>query len=135
MSFELDQVFHTQTMVKILHAQGQVYYATKLCEEIISKQPENQNAQLLLEGIRKGHIPENVPAYQKQVVAEPDSPSRFEDEITEPGITFEALEIKEEEQKQSQVMEIVPQDHEKDRRLAVLNDLLMKIQERKYEIH
>lgn len=135
MSFELDSVFHTETMVKILHTQGQVYYATKLCEEIASQHPENQNVLLLLEGIRKGKIPEKVPAYQTQVLAEPDLPSSFEDDTTEPGITFEALEMKEEEQQQTQAVEVATFDIEKYKKLAVLNDLLMKVQGRKNEIH
>ncbi len=125
MSFELDSVFHTETMVKILHRQGQVYHATQLCEKIISKHPEKETLLRLLEGIKKGQIPEKVPAYQVQVVSELPPPETLEDETTEPGITFEGLEMKEE----------MAEDWEKERKLALLEDLLIKVQERKNEIH
>ncbi len=157
MSFELDPVFHTETMVKILHAQGQVYYATKLCEEIIRKNPENPQMRHLLEGIKKGQIPEKIPAYQAQVVAEAEILPIQDDDVTEPGITFEALEVFEaiEEMEEEQKLEVsaplenlqteeglaqssqaeVLRDPLVERKVALLEDLLVKIQERKYEIH
>lgn len=123
MSFELDPVFHTETMVKILYAQGQVFYATRLCEEMIEQNPEKLDLTQLLEGIKKGQIPEKVPAYQVRVVSEVAT-QEFEDETTEPGITFEALEIQEEN---SENMEL-------ERKKKILENLLYKIQARKDEI-
>lgn len=159
MSFDLDPVFHTETMVKILHAQGQVYYATKLCEELVEKSADPASAASLLEAIKKGHIPEKVPAYQKKVAAEPEAPAAFEDDITEPGITFEALEIKDEEQQllaesvsepvPSPALSLEPEDsvppapmeaaaeepsperQAELRKLSLLNELLCKVQERR----
>lgn len=126
MSFELDPVFHTETMVKILHEQGQIYYATQLCKEIVSKSLDNSSAVALLESIKKGHIPEKVPSYQAKV-AEEAVPAFSDDivETTEPGITFEALEIKDENEASA----------ESNRKLDLLNTLLLKVQERKYEVH
>ncbi len=144
MSFELDPVFHTETMVKILHEQGQIYYATQLCEEIVSKSTDNSSALSLLEAIKKGRIPEKVPNYQAKVAEEEAIPGFPDDivETTEPGITFEALEIKDEnEPLKEAVLEAAapilenPEKIESDRKLDLLNALLFKVQERKYEVH
>lgn len=130
MSFELDPVFHTETMVKILHAQGQVFYATKLCEEMAAKSLDNARALALLEGIKKGQIPEKVPSYQAKVAEEAEVV--VFDDTTEPGITFEALEIKEEKETlEAQSSEM----NETQKRLSLLNEMLLKVQERKYETH
>ena len=131
MSFELDPVFHTETMVKILHAQGQVFYATKLCEELAAKSLDNAQALALLEGIKKGQIPEKVPSYQAKVAEEAEVAVVFDD-TTEPGITFEALEIKEEKEVlEAQCSEV----NETQKRVSLLNEMLLKVQERKYETH
>ncbi|GEM_PF-4806706 len=129
MSFEIDSLFHTESMVRILHAQGQTYIATQVCEKILSHQPENQKIRDLLEGLQKGNIQEKN-----------SSPSLMEDEIsgkfddiTEPGITFEALETPEEA---SLMAEALRNEAElKAKKLAILQELLWKVQERKNEVH
>lgn len=39
MAFELNPVFHTETMVKILKSQGHLLYAVKVCEKVLERDP------------------------------------------------------------------------------------------------
>lgn len=132
MSFDLDPVFQTETMVKILHEQGQTHFATKVCEKILTLQPENQKIRSLLEGIKLGNLPPKKMAIPIPTIHTTEESVPKFDDITEPGITFEALETKEEEELPSLAN---PMDEEKKRKLSLLENLLSRVQERKYEIH
>lgn len=52
MSLELDPIYHTATMVKILREQGSTLHAMELCEKILEKDPDNQRVRKTLEEIK-----------------------------------------------------------------------------------
>ncbi|MBL7685388.1 MAG: hypothetical protein JNK65_05045, partial [Deltaproteobacteria bacterium] len=55
MAFELDPIFHTPTMVKILKAQGFFQLATKVCGKILELDPTRIEAKRLWEDLKKPH--------------------------------------------------------------------------------
>lgn len=52
MAFELDPIFHTETMVKILREQGHSLHAMELAEQILLKDPENESVRKILEELK-----------------------------------------------------------------------------------
>lgn len=52
MSFHLDSIFHTKTMVKILKDQGHLRYAEKICQEVLDKNRADQETEELLKSIQ-----------------------------------------------------------------------------------
>ncbi len=52
MSFNLDSIFHTKTMVKILKDQGHLRYAEKICQEVLEKNRSDQESEELLKSIQ-----------------------------------------------------------------------------------
>jgi hypothetical protein len=118
MAFELDPLFHTETMAKILQSQGHVQLALKVCHQILERDPANQRIKELSE---KWKTPFG------RAEAPEESPRRSEDEDTEPGITLEELQASEE-------LEARPppsaEELERERKLEKLQTLLRKIQER-----
>jgi hypothetical protein len=118
MSFELDPLFHTETMVKILQNQGYLQHAAKICEKILAREPDHRNVRDLLDQMRGSSTRNSI------VSAIPVTIEDLEDEVTEPGIAFEALMASESESSEMKVEEMRRQKLEK------LQFLLKKIQER-----
>ncbi|GEM_PF-7135504 len=52
MAFELAEVFHTETMIKILQSQGHVQMALKLCKKVLEKDPGNLKLRELMGQLR-----------------------------------------------------------------------------------
>lgn len=52
MSFNLDSIFYTKTMVKILRDQGHLRYAEKICQEVLNKNRSDQETEELLKSIQ-----------------------------------------------------------------------------------
>ncbi len=52
MSYSLDSIFHTKTMVKILKDQGHLRYAEKICQEVLNKNRSDQETEELLKSIQ-----------------------------------------------------------------------------------
>src|SRR5262245_41232944 len=134
MAFELDPVFHTETMVKILKAQGHLSLAANLLEKVLEKSPENPRMLSLRESLRNGG---------REIVESPVKPDLEEDEVTDPGTAKEALQSQvsdealesedSEEVLHSPVSEEAPpqtSDPLRVEKLKKLNLLLQKILER-----
>lgn len=52
MTFQLDPIFHTKTMVQILKEQGALKQAEKICQEILTKHPVDSEVENLLKSIQ-----------------------------------------------------------------------------------
>jgi hypothetical protein len=88
MAFELDPLFHTETMAKILQSQGHVQLALKVCHQILEKDPTNTRVKELSEKWKP-------PFYRPETLGESpagENPLESEDENTEPGIHLDALQ-------------------------------------------
>ena len=118
MAFELDPLFHTETMAKILQSQGHVQLALKVCQQILEKDPTNTKVKDLFGKWKASPSRPEAPAEARQ---------GSEDEDTEPGISLEELQVSDE-------LAVSPAPRaevsERERKLEKLQTLLRKIQER-----
>ncbi len=57
MSFEVDPVFHTKTMIKILQSQGHLQYAARLCEKALEQDESNASMKALLQELKELRTP------------------------------------------------------------------------------
>ena len=53
MALEIDPIYHTETMVRILREQGSSLYAMELAEKILAKNPGHENVRQLLEEMKE----------------------------------------------------------------------------------
>lgn len=73
MAFEVDTVFYTETMMKILQSQGHFQYAIKIGETLLSEDPGNLAVRDLLRRLKEGD----------------------DEEVTDPGTPLEQLKVQE----------------------------------------
>jgi hypothetical protein len=52
MPLDLDPIYHTETLVKILRDQGSTVTAMELCEKILEKNPDHQGVRKILEELK-----------------------------------------------------------------------------------
>ena len=90
MAFELDSIFYTETMVKILQTQGHVQHASKICEEILKKEPSRLHLRELLEQLKTSPFRSfNTARVEAPLAVEEEGEE--EDETTEPGLAVKEL--------------------------------------------
>ena len=87
MAFELDPLFHNQTMVKILLSQGHLLYAGKICQKLLARDPENESLKELYEKTKTNFM-KNFAG----VAAKSEKTKEEEEETTEPGLKTEKLQ-------------------------------------------
>jgi len=123
MAFELDSIFYTETMVKILQTQGHLQYASRICEEILKKEPSRIHLRDLLDQLKTSSFRNLNISPRIETPVEED-----EEETTEPGLEVEALS--------SSVIEMAHQEVEsinrmglspREEKLKKLHNLLEKI--------
>ncbi len=81
MSLELDPIYHTETMVKILREQGCTQHAMELAELILSEHPEKQSVREILEELKE----ESKKAFERFVGARFTTPHAGT-QIVEPNV-------------------------------------------------
>ena len=64
MPLDIDPIFHTETMVRILREQGSTLYAMELAELIMAKDPKNDSVAQILEEL-KGDARSSFERFQK----------------------------------------------------------------------
>lgn len=83
MAFELNPLFHTVTMVKILQAQGHVQNAYRMALELLQKDSQNETLKTLVEQLKNPFwfrpLPKTEPALEGE---------DWQD-VTEPGLNLE----------------------------------------------
>lgn len=127
MAFELDSIFYTETMVKILQAQGHAQHASKICEEILKKEPSRLHLRELLEQLKTSPFRSlNTTRTETPLAVEEEE----EDETTEPGLAVE--ELAEENsvalvQSEHETAPLPVATHPREEKLKKLHQLLDKI--------
>ncbi len=91
MAFQLDPIFHNQTMVKILLAQGHLLHAGKICQKLLAEDSDNEILKELYEKTKTNFMKNFAGNAAKSSVVEVLEEEE-EDEVTEPGIRKERLE-------------------------------------------
>ena len=119
MAFELDPIFHTETMAKILQSQGHVQLALKVCQQILTKDPANGRIHGLVEKWKM-----NASRLEPR---EDPAPLVVEDEDTEPGVSVEELKA---DAAEAGTASAGPEEPKRKGKLEKLKSLLRKIQER-----
>ncbi len=123
MAFELDSIFYTETMVKILQAQGHLQYASRVCEEILKKEPSRIHLRDLLDQLKTSSFRNlNISPRVEAPVEEE------EEETTEPGLKLEALSASDLEVSARETEEVhLAERSPREEKLKKLYDLLEKV--------
>jgi len=119
MSFELDPIFHTESMAKILQSQGHIQLAQKVCLSILKKDPANARVRDLSERLKNPQV---------RVQAQEEGLEKSEDEDTEPGVPVEELQVC--DAASAAVPSVTPEEAVRGQKLEKLKALLGKILER-----
>ncbi|MFO1520259.1 MAG: hypothetical protein U1F57_11465 [bacterium] len=128
MAFELDSVYHTETMVKILKEQGHLQLAMRVCGKVLEIHPERSHLRELYERLRNPFLRFGKSSSEP---AETSEPFEVEEEITEPGVEAAALQAEESQVSSPPAVSVPPEEEvARKRKLETLQALLQKIQAR-----